>query len=53
MTISDKPVEPILRLEDRGVKVNAGNVAKPFREVIRHKVKQLKEHGIGTLRAFS
>ena len=39
-------------LECRGVgaeKIDAGDIAKPFREEIRAQVKKLKDAGIGTL----
>ena len=33
----------------RGIKVNAAVVAEPFRQEIKARVQQLKEHGIGAL----
>ena len=32
----------------KGIKVNAGDVAKPFRDEIKAKVKEMKSQGHGT-----
>ena len=44
--VMSKPV--IVADPNKGVKVDAAVVAKPFREEIQKQVKELKEQGIGT-----
>ena len=39
--------DPIVSDSSKGVKVDAGIIAGPFREEIKQKVRVLKEHGIG------
>lgn len=38
---------------NKGIKVNSGIIAEPFRQEIREKVKELKQQGIGKLRIFT
>jgi len=32
----------------KGIKVNSGVIAQPFRDEIKERVQQLNQHGIGT-----
>jgi hypothetical protein len=46
MTESSKPL--IVADPTKGVKVNAGVVAKPFRDELKAKVEEMKKMGLGT-----
>ena len=48
--VMSKPV--IVADPNKGVKVDAAVVAKPFREEIQKQVKELKEQGIGTYKCL-
>ena len=45
---SNETAPIIVALPDKGIKVDATTVAKPFREEIKKKIQEFKEDGIGT-----
>lgn len=48
--MSEQISKPLIEADpDKGVKVNAGVVAKAFRDEIKHKVERMKQEGLGKL----
>ena len=48
--MSEQISKPLIEADpDKGVKVNAGVVAKAFRDEIKQKVERMKQDGLGKL----